>query len=178
MSKKQKKDKKGKKEFQNSQVEIVNPDLVIGHIVDMAGSLKADIYVSRGQGYVMIENREKTEKEVDYIEMDSIFSPVAGVGIKVEYVRVGKVTNFDKLSIDLKTDGTITPREAFEQSVNILIEQFNSLLKQPEAAAAAASEPAAAAAPALSSAGEQPEPAVEPEVEEKKKKRGRPRKTD
>lgn len=167
-----KKDVKGSDIKKNSAVEIVNPDMVIGHIMDMAGSLTADIYVSRGQGYEMIENREKTDKEVDYIEMDSIFSPIAAVGVKVEYVRVGKVTNFDKLIIDIKTDGTLSPQEAFEQSVKILIDQFNALLNKP------ADEPAAIPVENEIST-DLSEPAVmptepEPEISEEKKEKKRP----
>lgn len=111
----------------NSSVEIVNPELVLGHITDMAGSLHAEIYVKQGRGYEMIENREEKEKEIDFIEMDSIFSPVLSVGIKVDNVRVGKMINWEKLILDIKTDGTITPEDAFTQSVEILKEQLNSL---------------------------------------------------
>lgn len=112
----------------NSDVEIVNPDLVLGHIVDMSGHLKADLYVKRGLGYEMIENRENKEKDINYIEIDSIYSPVLATGIKVDYVRVGKQTNYDKLILNIKTDGTISPEEAFDRSVRILMDQFSSLL--------------------------------------------------
>ena len=123
----------GKKEIKasditkNNEVEILNPDLVLGTITDMAGSFEAEILVSKGLGYETIETRENKEKEIGYIEMDSLFSPVLGVGIKVENVRVGKMTNWDKLILDVKTDGTMTPEEGFHQSVNILLEQFGAL---------------------------------------------------
>ncbi len=123
----------GKKEIKagdinkNSEVEIVNPDLVLGHITDMAGSLKASIFVKKGMGYEMVENRETKEKRVNYIEMDAIFSPVIHVGINVENARVGKMTNWDKFILDIQTDGTISPEEAFNESVKILVEQLNSL---------------------------------------------------
>lgn len=112
----------------NSDVEITNPELVLAHITDMAGSLNMEIFVSRGRGYETIEVREKAEKnEIGYIEIDSIFSPVLSVGTKVDSVRVGKMTNWDKLILDILTDGTITPEEAFKQSVEILIKQFSAL---------------------------------------------------
>lgn len=123
----------GKKEItaaditKNSEVEILNPELVIGHITDMAGSFEAEILVSTGLGFETIETRENKEKEIGYIEMDSLFSPVLSVGVKVENVRVGKMTNWDKLILDIKTDGTMTTEEAFSQSVNILMEQFGAL---------------------------------------------------
>jgi DNA-directed RNA polymerase subunit alpha len=112
----------------NSAAEIVNPELVLGNITDMSGSFTAEIYVEKGMGYVTVENRETKEKEIGLIEVDSIFSPVLKTGIKVDNVRVGKLTNFDKLILDIKTDGTITPETAFNEAVKILISQFGSLV--------------------------------------------------
>lgn len=114
----------------NSLVEIINPDLVLGYITDMSGSLNMEIFVSQGMGYEMIENREKHENEISYIEMDSIFSPVISAGVKIENVRVGKMTNWDKLILNITTDGTINPEEAFQQAVKILIEQYNALVRE------------------------------------------------
>jgi DNA-directed RNA polymerase subunit alpha len=113
----------------NSQVEIVNPDLGIANITDMAGNLKMEIFVAKGRGFRAIENIEGNEHghEIGYITMDAIFSPVIAAGIRVENVRVGKMTNWDKLIIDVTTDGTITPEEAFKKSVGILIDQFKAL---------------------------------------------------
>ncbi|OGF27982.1 DNA-directed RNA polymerase subunit alpha [Candidatus Falkowbacteria bacterium RIFOXYB2_FULL_47_14] len=114
----------------NSQVEIVNPDLVLGHITDMSGSLYAEIFVAHGMGYEMIETRENKEKEIGYIEMDSVYTPVTAVGVKIENVRVGKMTNWERLILDITTDCTITPAEAFNNSVKILLEQFNALISK------------------------------------------------
>lgn len=111
----------------NSDVEIVNPDLVLAHITEMAGKLEMEIFVSQGRGYETIESREAQKNEIGYIEMDSIFSPIVAVGTDVENVRVGKMTNWDKLILNITTDGTITPEEAFKQAVEILINQFSSL---------------------------------------------------
>ncbi len=112
----------------NSQVQIINEDLVLATITDSTGNLAMEIYVTNGRGYVLAEKNKKEIKEVDYIDIDSIFSPVVGVSYKVENVRVGKMTNWDKLILDIKTDGSISVKEAFESSVKILIEQFNSLI--------------------------------------------------
>lgn len=114
----------------NSQIEISNPDLVLANITDPAGSLGMDIYVANGRGYSVIDiDKEKKEvKEIDYIEIDSIFSPILGVSYRVENVRVGKMTNWDKLILEIKTDGTILIEDAFNQAVNTLIEQFNSIV--------------------------------------------------
>jgi DNA-directed RNA polymerase subunit alpha len=112
----------------NADVEIANKDLTIAHITDMAGKLNMEIFASRGMGYETIENRENRKKEIGYIEIDSIFSPVRAVGIDVENTRVGKMTNWDKLTLTITTDGTLSPEEVFDKSVAILIEQFNSLV--------------------------------------------------
>jgi len=116
----------------NADVKIENPELVLANITDMAGSLNMEIYVSQGRGYRPVESIEKENREIGYIEIDSIFSPVLSVSVKVENARVGKMTNWDKLVLDIVTDGTISPKEAFEQSTKILIEQFSSLLGKKE----------------------------------------------
>lgn len=124
---------KGKKkvtaaDIKGSEVEIKNPDLVLATITDEAGSLEMEIYVKEGRGYKMSEGDKKENKDINFMEIDSIFSPVLSVSIDVENARVGKMTNWDKLVLNVKTDGTISPRDAFEESVKILVEQFGSLL--------------------------------------------------
>jgi len=174
-------DAHGKKEVKagditkNSQVEIKNQDLILAHITDMAGSLNMEIYASQGRGYRPVENIENENKAIGYIEMDSIFSPVLSVSVKVENTRVGKMTNWDKLIIDIITDGTITPREAFLEAVAIMIEQFNSLLKKEEIVA----EEEKQVKEVLRQAQDEKEKAEIPagEEEKPKKKRGRPKKS-
>lgn len=112
----------------NANVEIVNPDLHIGTITDMSGNLEVEIFVAKGMGYETISKRESKNKELGYIELDSIFSPIEAVGVNIEYVRVGKMTNWEKLVVDIKTDGTITVEEAFNSAVKTLIEQFSALV--------------------------------------------------
>ena len=146
----------------NTAVEIMNPELVLGNITDMAGNLSAEIYASQGMGYEMVENREKKEKLIGFIDIDSIFSPVISAGIKIENVRVGKMTNWDKLIISIKTDGTISPKEAFDKAVRILIGQYQALM--PDGAEDKEKEEE------KKDSGEK--------GEAKPKKRGRPKKTD
>lgn len=119
----------------NTQVEIKNPSLVLAHITDEAGSLEMEITVREGRGYRMAEGTKKENREIGYIEIDSIFSPVTLVSINVENTRVGKMTNWDKLSLTVKTDGTITAEDAFKEAVKILVNQYSSFLSlddQPE----------------------------------------------
>lgn len=136
----------GKKEVKagdikkDSRVEIVNKDLHIATITDMAGSLKMEIIFDRGRGYRPVEAIEKKRGEIGYIDMDAIFSPVLAVGLNVENVRVGKMTNWDKLILNIITDGTITPEEAYGQTVSILQEQVGALTSGAKTEEAAAEE--------------------------------------
>jgi DNA-directed RNA polymerase subunit alpha len=116
----------------NAEVEIINSNLNIGTITDMSGNLEMEIFVSNGMGFETVSKRESKSKELGYIEIDSIFSPIISVGVNIEYVRVGKMTNWEKLIIDTKTDGTMTVEEAFKQSVEILIDQFSALIPVEE----------------------------------------------
>lgn len=172
-------DARGEKEVKasdikkNSLVEIANPDLVLGHVTDMAGSLSMEIFVSQGAGYVTVESREGAKNEIGYIEMDSIFSPVLSVSVNIDNVRIGKMTNWDKLILNLTTDGTITPEDAFYKSVDILINQFNALVgKTVEEKIEAKTEPTE-----TKEATEVEEEAEETDEDKKSKKRGRPKKS-
>ncbi len=108
-------------------VEIVNPKCVIAHITDMSGKLSIEIFVRRGMGYETIETREEGKKELGYIEIDSIFSPVLHVGLEIQNVRVGKMVNWEKMVLDVLTDGTISVEDAFTNANHILIDQFSGL---------------------------------------------------
>jgi DNA-directed RNA polymerase subunit alpha len=110
----------------NSEVEIANPELHLATITDEAGELEMEIIVSRGRGFVTTEDRGK-EKEIGVIAIDSIFTPVRNVGYQVVDTRVGQITNFDKLILNVETDGTITAKDAIEQATKLLIEHFELL---------------------------------------------------
>ncbi len=124
----------GKKEVtakdikKNSDVEIINSDLRIAEITEAKGNLEMEIFVQSGRGYKLSATNDKKVKDLGYLEIDSVFSPVTEVSLKVENVRVGKMTNWDKLILDITTDGTISVEEAFNHSVEILVNQFKSLL--------------------------------------------------
>jgi len=107
--------------------QVVNPELVLAHITDMSGKLNMEIFVRRGMGYETIESREEGKKELGYIEIDSIFSPVMHVSLTVENVRVGKMVNWEKLVLDIETDGTVSAEEAFRYANETLINQFIGL---------------------------------------------------
>ncbi len=110
----------------DADVEIVNPDHVIAEIDDEKGKLVIDLVVEVGRGYRTIEE-STTKKSSDMIAIDAIYTPVLRVRYKVENTRVGQATDLDKLSITIDTDGSITPRDAFEEAAAILINQYTAL---------------------------------------------------
>ncbi|MBI3120389.1 MAG: DNA-directed RNA polymerase subunit alpha [Candidatus Kerfeldbacteria bacterium] len=116
----------------NSQVEIMNPDLVIATMTDEAASLNLDLTIEAGLGYLPVETREKREKEIGRIQVDAVFSPVRNVSFKTEHVRVGGVTNYDKIVLGITTDGSISPEDAFRKSAQILVDQFQRLTQSSD----------------------------------------------
>ncbi|MFH0815125.1 MAG: DNA-directed RNA polymerase subunit alpha [Candidatus Falkowbacteria bacterium] len=115
----------------NSSVEIANPELHIATISDKAGVLEMEITVEKGRGYWPTEERKKQDLEIGTIMVDALFTPVVNVGYQVENTRVGDITNYDKLTMNIETDGTITPKEAVEQVIKILGDHL-SLFKGEE----------------------------------------------
>lgn len=110
----------------NADVEVVNTDQHIATIDDDKTTLTIDLVVETGRGYRTVE--ESTAKKTgDYIALDTIFSPVLRVRYKVEKTRVGQTTDLDRLAITVDTDGTITPRDAFEEASAILVNQYTAL---------------------------------------------------
>lgn len=111
----------------DSDVEILNPSL---HIASLAPGAKLNmrIYAKQGRGYVPAERNKQTQTLIGFIPVDSIFTPITRVNYTVENTRVGQVTNYDKLSIEVWTDGSIGPEEAVSISSKILIEHFSLFL--------------------------------------------------
>lgn len=113
----------------NADVEVVNPDHVIATVDDAKANFVMDIVVEVGRGYRPIEEGAKL-KPSDMIAIDAIFSPVQRVRYKVENTRVGQITDLDKLIITVDTEGSITPRDAFEEASAILVNQYTALAGQ------------------------------------------------
>ena len=110
----------------NADVEIVNPDHVIATIDDDKAKFVMDLVVEIGRGYRTIEE-VAAKKASDMIAVDAVFTPVLRVRYKVENTRVGQATDLDKLLITIDTDGSITPRDAFEEAAAILVNQYTAL---------------------------------------------------
>lgn len=117
-----------------SEVEVVNPDVHIATMTDKKAELEMEIFVGKGRGFVTVEERSKEKNELGMLAIDAIYSPVRDVGYRVENVRVGQITNYDKLIMNIETDGTITPDEAVDQSVKILLDHFSLLMHRDASA--------------------------------------------
>ena len=133
-----------------AELEILNPDLEIANLSDK-GKLEVTLTIGRGRGYVPAELNRGPEHTIGVIPIDSIFSPVRRVSYDVEAARVGQRTDYDKLRIDITTDGSIDPRDSIGQAAEILIRQlaiFTDLDRiegfGEQAAAEAQAEPALA----------------------------------
>ncbi|MDQ2973467.1 MAG: DNA-directed RNA polymerase subunit alpha [bacterium] len=114
----------------NADVEVVNPDQHIATLSDAKATFGADIVVETGRGYRSIEESGAKRTSSDLIALDAIFSPVLRVRYKVENTRVGQITDLDKVLITIDTDGSITPRDAFEEAAAILVNQYTALAGQ------------------------------------------------
>lgn len=108
----------------DSDVEILNRDLKIA-TVSKGGSLKLRMTADRGRGYTLADGNNKADMPIGVIPIDSIYTPVERANYTVENTRVGQSTNFDKLTLDVWTDGSITPQEAVSLGAKILTEHLN-----------------------------------------------------
>lgn len=110
-----------------SQVEIVTPEVHIATLTSSKAKLSLEAVVEAGLGYVPVEARDKEKVEVGVIALDAAFSPVRHVNYEVENMRVGDRTDYNRLRLHIETDGSLTPREAFQQASQILVTQFTAL---------------------------------------------------
>jgi DNA-directed RNA polymerase subunit alpha len=130
---------------ESADVEIVNPELVLMTIDSDDVTVEMDLTVERGVGYLGAERTEALP--IGVIAVDAIFTPVRRVNYWVESMRVGQMTNYDRLTIEIETDGTISPEEALSRSAEILVNQFRPFITI--GMAAAAGERAASGVPQL-----------------------------
>ncbi|OGR82075.1 MAG: DNA-directed RNA polymerase subunit alpha [Elusimicrobia bacterium RIFCSPLOWO2_01_FULL_64_13] len=103
----------------NTNVEIINHDLVIAHL-DPGGKLELEVEVSRGRGYLPSERNSRPNRPIDFIATDALFSPVTKVYYEVENARVGQITDYDRLILEVWTDGSIGPLDAMSYSAKVL----------------------------------------------------------
>jgi DNA-directed RNA polymerase subunit alpha len=108
---------------ETADVEIVNPELVLLTLDSDEGSIEMDLTVEAGVGYQPAEHTE--DIAIGVIPVDAIFSPVRRVNFSIENTRVGQMTNYDKLTLEIETDGTTTPQSALAQASGILVREFS-----------------------------------------------------
>ena len=112
----------------SGQLEVLNPDLFIAELTDKSASLTIEVRVERGLGFMPREMHEKGKVEIGTMAVDAIFTPIRRVSYEVENMRVGDKTNHNRLRMLIETDGTITPREALENSIRIMIDQLAAIV--------------------------------------------------
>jgi len=112
-------------------VEVINKDLVVAELIK-GGNLLIEATVEKGRGYVPTEQRKEEKLPIGVIAIDAAFSPIKRVNFQTENTRVGKMTNFDRLILEVETDGSISPLEALQYAGRVLVEHFSVISGQSE----------------------------------------------
>jgi DNA-directed RNA polymerase subunit alpha len=107
-----------------SEIEVINKDAHLATLTSPKAKLEMEIKIGTGLGYVPVEEKKKEKLEIGAIALDAIYTPIKRVNYEIENMRVGDRTDFNRVKIDIETDGSISPEEAFNRAANILIEQF------------------------------------------------------
>lgn len=118
---------KGKDIHSDSGLEILNPDLHIATI-DKGGLLEAELHIKKGKGYVSAELNKEDGLPVDALPIDSVFTPIKKVNFNVEKARVGRATDYDRLVMEIWTDGSISPQKAVSMAASIVIDYMDLLI--------------------------------------------------
>lgn len=129
---------KGEKEIKGSnfdmptQLDLINKEIHIATLTDKKSELNIELRIEKGLGFVIAEQDKRNKLDVGQISIDSIFTPIRNVNFRVENMRVGKRTDFDRLFLEIETDGTIDPEDAFKEASQILIGHFSALIGERE----------------------------------------------
>jgi DNA-directed RNA polymerase subunit alpha len=115
-----------------SDIEIINKDAHIATLTNSKAKMEMEIEIGTGLGYVPVEQKGKQKLEIGAIALDAIYTPIQKVNYEVENMRVGDKTDFNRIKIDIETDGSITPEQAFNRASEILLEQFGVFAPEPE----------------------------------------------
>ena len=121
----------------DSDIEILNPDLVIATLSGSEARLDMELTITKGRGYVGSDKNKKEDTSIDVIAVDSIYTPVERVNLTVENTRVGQITDYDKLTLDVYTNGTLAPDEAVSLAAKVLSEHLNLFIDLSENAKSA-----------------------------------------
>ena len=121
----------------DSDIEILNPDLVIANLSGPEARLEMELMITNGRGYVSADKNKELDMTIDTISIDSIYTPVERVNLTVEDTRVGQITDYDKLTLDVFTNGSLPPDEAVSLAAKVLSEHLNLFINLSEAAQSA-----------------------------------------
>ena len=116
----------------DSDIEILNPELVIATLSDDSSKLDMELTITKGRGYVSSDKNKTEDTPVGVIAVDSIYTPVERVNMAVQNTRVGQVTDYDKLTLDVYTNGTLAPDEAVSLAAKVLSEHLNLFIDLSE----------------------------------------------
>jgi DNA-directed RNA polymerase subunit alpha len=108
----------------DGDLEILNPDLVIANLNGADARLEMELTITNGRGYVSADKNKEREPSIDVIAVDSIYTPVDRVNLTVENTRVGQITDYDKLTLDVFTNGTLAPDDAVSYAAKVLSEHL------------------------------------------------------
>ena len=118
---------------ETDQVKVINKDLHIATLDNKNSDLEMELVVEQGKGYLPVEQRENHKPEIGMIALDAVFTPIRSVYFDISNVRVGQLTNFDKLEVVMETDGSIDGTTATNIAAHILVDHFSMLFsEQPE----------------------------------------------
>lgn len=112
----------------NADVEIVSPGLKIMTITDDNKQLNMEVTIGKGSGYIPVAEKDTRDLSLGTIAIDSLYTPIRDIGYNVELTRVGDVTDYEKLTITIETNGTVSPKEAISQATKILMDHFALIL--------------------------------------------------
>ncbi len=118
----------------DGDVEIINPDLVIANLSGPDAKLEIEVTIRNGRGYISADKNKEIDAPIDVIAIDSIYTPVERVNLTVENTRVGQVTDYDKLTLDVFTNGGSAPDEAVSLAAKVLVEHLNQFVDLTETA--------------------------------------------
>ncbi|MFG6358665.1 MAG: DNA-directed RNA polymerase subunit alpha [Acetatifactor sp.] len=116
----------------DQDIEILNPDLVIATLSGKNTKLYMELTITRGRGYVSADKNKRDDLPIGVIAIDSIYTPVERVNVTVQNTRVGQITDFDKLTLDVHTNGTLVPDEAVSLAAKVLSEHLSLFINLSE----------------------------------------------
>ena len=118
----------------DGDIEILNPDLVIANLSGPEARLEMELLITNGRGYVSADKNKELDTTIDTIAVDSIYTPVQRVNLTVENTRVGQITDYDKFTLDVFTNGSLAPDEAVSLAAKVLSEHLNLFINLSETA--------------------------------------------